>query len=73
MNAYEEDNYPIPKSTGVDMLRFFMEEHDLAQSELPKIGSQGVISELLAGKRALNVRQIRALAEQFHVSPAVFI
>jgi len=38
-----------------------------------EIGSQGVVSEILNGKRELNVRQIRELANRFHVSPAVFI
>jgi len=33
----------------------------------------GVISEILRGKRELNIRQIRALSRHFHVSPAVFI
>jgi len=32
-----------------------------------------VVSEILRGKREINVRQIRALATRFHVSPAVFI
>ena len=50
-----------------------MEEHGLTQSDLAEIGSQGVVSEILSGKRELNVRQIRALAERFHVSPAVFV
>lgn len=54
-------------------LRFFMEEHDLTQRDLPEVGSQDVVSESLSGKRDLNVRQIRALASRFHVSPAVFI
>jgi len=40
---------------------------------LPEVGSQGVVSEVLSGKRELNVRQIRALAKRFHVSPAVFM
>ncbi len=48
-------------------------EHHLTQSNLPEIGSQGVVSEILSGQRELNVRQIRALASRFHVSPAVFI
>lgn len=43
------------------------------RSDLPEIGSQGVVSEILNGKRELNVRQIRALADRFHVSPSVFI
>jgi HTH-type transcriptional regulator/antitoxin HigA len=45
----------------------------LTQAELPEVGSQGVVSEVLSGKRELNVRQIRALAQRFRVSPAVFI
>jgi HTH-type transcriptional regulator/antitoxin HigA len=50
-----------------------MEEHGLTQSDLPEVGSQGVVSDILRGKRELNVRQIRTLATRFHVSPAVFI
>ena len=49
-----------------------MDEHHLKQADLPEIGSQGVVSEILNGKRELNVRQIQALADRFHVSPAVF-
>ena len=73
LHAYEEKHHVLPESSGADMLRFFMDEHGLAQSEVPEVGSQGVVSEILSGKRELNVRQIRALAERFHVSPAVFI
>lgn len=50
-----------------------MEEHGLNQSDLSEIGSPGVVSEILNGKRELNVRQIRLLAKRFQVSPAVFI
>jgi len=50
-----------------------MEAHGLTQSDLPEIGSQGVVSEILSGERELNIRQIRRLAKRFGVSPAVFI
>ncbi len=73
LHAYEEKHLPLPESTGAEMLHFMMEEHGLTQSELPEVGSQGVVSEVLNGKRELNVRQIRALAKRFHVSPAVFV
>jgi HTH-type transcriptional regulator/antitoxin HigA len=63
----------MPDASGADVLRFLMEEHGLTQSDLPEVGSQGVVSEILAGKRALNVRQIRVLGARFRVSPAVFI
>lgn len=73
IHAYEEKHYPMPESSGAEMLRFFMEERSLTQSDLPEVGSQGVVSEILSGKRELNVRQVRMLAKRFHVSPAVFI
>jgi len=73
IHAYEEKHLSIPASSGADMLRFLMEEHALSQSDLPEVGSQGVVSEILNGKRELNTRQIRALAKRFHVSPAVFV
>jgi HTH-type transcriptional regulator/antitoxin HigA len=50
-----------------------MEEHGLTQADLPEVGSQGVVSEILNGKRELNVRQIRYLAGKFKVSSAVFL
>jgi HTH-type transcriptional regulator / antitoxin HigA len=73
IHAYEEEHLHVPLSTGTDVLRFLMDEHGLAQSDLLEIGSQGVVSEILNGKRELNVRQIRALAKRFKVSPAVFV
>lgn len=72
IEAYEEEHYSIPDCDGVDILNYLIEEHSLSQSELPEIGSQGVVSEILNGKRELNVRQIKALAARFNVSPAVF-
>jgi HTH-type transcriptional regulator / antitoxin HigA len=73
IHAYEEKHYPMPDLSGADMLHYFMEEHGLRQVDLPEIGSQGVVSEILNGTRELNVRQIRALAKRFGVSPAVFV
>jgi HTH-type transcriptional regulator / antitoxin HigA len=73
LHAYEEQHHPMPECSGADVLRFLMEEHGLSQSDLPEVGSQGVVSDILRGKRELNVRQIRALAKRFQVSPAVFI
>jgi HTH-type transcriptional regulator / antitoxin HigA len=73
IRSYEEEHHPMPEVSSAEMLRFFLEEHQLAQSDLPEIGSQGVVSEILNGKRELNMRQVRALARRFKVSPAVFI
>lgn len=73
IHAYEETHHPVPDASGAEALRYLMEEHGLTQSDLPEVGTQGVVSEILNGKRELNVRQIRALARRFRVSPAVFV
>jgi HTH-type transcriptional regulator/antitoxin HigA len=72
IHAYEEQHYPMPDVSGSEMLKYLMEEHDLKQGDLSEVGSQGVVSEILSGRRELNTRQIKALAERFSVSPAVF-
>jgi len=73
IQVYEEEHYPIPEANGKEVLRYLMDEHGLKQSDLSEVGSQGVVSEILKGKRELNIRQIQALAERFEVSPAVFV
>lgn len=72
IRAYEEQHLPLPEVSGTEVLRYLMDEHGLKQADLTEIGSQGVVSEILNGKRELNVRQIQTLANRFHVSPAVF-
>jgi len=71
--AYENNNFPQIHGTPIESLRYLMSEHNLTQSELPEIGSQGVVSEVLKGKRTLNIRQVKELSIKFEVSPLVFI
>ena len=70
---YEASHSTLPEATGVQALKFLMEQHGLKQSDLAEVGSQGVVSEILAGKRELNIRQVRMLARRFGVSVATFI
>jgi HTH-type transcriptional regulator / antitoxin HigA len=71
---YDEKHHPLPKNlSGADMLRFLMEQQNLNQADLPELGSQGVVSELLAGKRELNLRQIKMLTQRFGLSASAFI
>jgi HTH-type transcriptional regulator/antitoxin HigA len=73
IESYEVQNIPEIDGSPSDAFKTLMEEHDLKQSDLPEIGSQGVISEMLSGKRQFNVRQIKLLSNRFDVSPAVFM
>jgi HTH-type transcriptional regulator/antitoxin HigA len=73
VHQYEQVHHPLPNVTGVQMLRFLMEQHDLRQTDLVnELGSQGVVSEILSGKRELNKNHIAALSKRFSVSPAVY-
>jgi HTH-type transcriptional regulator/antitoxin HigA len=73
IEKYEAEHVSVPSLKPAAVLKFLMSEHDLRQTDLPEIGSQGVVSEVLTGKRELNTRQIKRLAKRFNVSPAVFI
>ena len=70
---FESEHHPLPDVTGVQALKFLIEQHGIKQCDLHEIGSQGVVSEILAGKRELNIRQVRALSKRFGVSPATFV
>jgi HTH-type transcriptional regulator/antitoxin HigA len=73
IETYESRYISELEGNPVDTLNALMEEHGLKQSDLSEIGSQGVVSEILSGKRQLNVRQIKLLSKRFNVSPAAFI
>ncbi len=64
----------MPKAaTGAEALRYLMQRDSLRQIDLPELGSQGVVSELLSGRRAFNARQAKVMAERFGVSGALFL
>lgn len=74
ISMYDEShNYQIKDISGIKALKLLMEQHSLKQSDLSEIGSQGVVSEILRGKRLLNLTQIKKLSERFHVSAETFI
>lgn len=73
IEAYENDHVALPESDSISALKYLMSEHGLKQKDMKEIGSQGIVSEVLNGKRTLNTTQIKKLSKRFAVSPAVFI
>ena len=70
---YDNEHFQIAETDGVSILKYFMKEFDLKQKDLQnELGTQGVVSEILHGKRKLNRNQIEKLSKRFLVSPAVF-
>jgi HTH-type transcriptional regulator/antitoxin HigA len=68
IKAYEGRLHPWPDaSTPATRLAFLMDQHGLRQCDLPEVGAQSVVSDVLTGKRKLNLRQTQALARRFGV------
>ena len=72
VSEYEDEYLPMPQGDGRTALEFLMEQHNLSQSDLPEVATQSVISEILSGKRQLNIRHIKALSTRFNVSADTF-
>ncbi len=72
--GYEQRRYPMPAAmTAIEALRYFMERDGLLQKDLPEIGNQAKVSEILSGNRSLNLRQMNALATRFGVPISLFV
>ncbi|BAZ48259.1 hypothetical protein NIES4103_08660 [Nostoc sp. NIES-4103] len=74
IEAYETENYPIDQSAPHEILQHMMEASGTRQADLVGIiGSSGVVSEVVNGKRSISKAQAKALGEYFKVSPSLFI
>ncbi|MBO0721340.1 MAG: transcriptional regulator [Blastocatellia bacterium] len=63
-----------PEPTPVEMLKFFMEENGLKQSDLLfAFGAQSTVSNVLRGKRAITAAQAKKLGARFRVRADLFI
>jgi HTH-type transcriptional regulator / antitoxin HigA len=71
---YETEHYPMDNVTPHELLQHLMESNNTRQADLVGlIGSRGVVSEVVNGKRAISKAQAKALGEFFNVSPGLFI
>lgn len=74
ISDYEGAKFKTGAVSGKEMLAYLMELQGLTQTDLAKeLGGQPIVSKILKGERELNLRQIKALAKRFKVSPEVFI
>ena len=74
IDHYESENFSMKESSGIEVLKFLMTQNVLKQKDLVGIvGAKSTVSEILSGKRPLNLQHIKSLAEKFNVKPATFI
>jgi HTH-type transcriptional regulator/antitoxin HigA len=74
IEAYDEEHYQIPDAAPHEVIKLLMQERGLRNKDLePALGSRGVTSEVISGKRKPSKTQIKKLADFFGVTLAVFI
>ena len=70
---FEEKAYPIPDSPPNEILKMFMEDRGMKQKDLvPVFGSEGVVSEIISGKRPITLKTAKKLQEFFGLSSYEF-
>jgi len=70
---YEKKQVATREMSVPELLRQIMKQHGLRQADLPEIGAQSVVSDVLRGKRQLNVGQISRLSKRFGLPAEVFM
>ncbi|MGC1306172.1 MAG: hypothetical protein WA885_03000 [Phormidesmis sp.] len=77
IERFEEEYYAFPaemQSTPLSMLLFLMESNHLKQADLVgTIGSKGVVSEVVNGKRGISKKMAIALSKRFNVDAGLFL
>ncbi len=74
IEKFEDEQYAIPSGTPHSMLLHLMEASSIKQENLVGvIGSRGVVSEVVNGKRSISKAQAKALAKFFSVDVGLFI
>lgn len=70
---YEDQHVPEPVGDPLTTLRLLMAEHGVGANDLPEVGNEDQVQQILAGTTELTMSQVRLLAQRFHVSPATFL
>ncbi len=73
IELWESHHADLPVAEPKEVLRYLLDAHGLKQKDLADIASPTVISDILAGRRAISKNVARALAERFGTDMSVFI
>lgn len=74
IEEFEEKVYPMPGVKPHERLKYLLNEKELKQKDLLHIlGSEGVVSEMVSGKREITLKTARKLADFFNVPVELFV
>ena len=73
IEVYEKEKYQLDKSEPHEILQHIMEASGIRQADLVGIiGSSGVVSEVVNGRRVISKAQAKRLVDYFKVSADLF-
>jgi HTH-type transcriptional regulator / antitoxin HigA len=70
---WEARNVTLPKAEPREVLRHLLVTHGLKQKDLVGIASPTVVSDILAGRRAISKKVAKALAQRFQTDVSAFL
>jgi HTH-type transcriptional regulator/antitoxin HigA len=73
IESWEAHSVTLPKAEPREVLRHLLETHGLKQKDLIGIASPTVVSDILAGRRAISKKVAKALAARFHTDVSAFL
>lgn len=73
IESYEARAHRLPAGNPRDALAYLMQQHGLRQRDMASVASQGVISAVLSGRRAISRQLAIRLADRFGVAVGVFV
>ncbi len=67
-----EKKYPVENLSNIEILTFLMDQNNHRQVDLYDIAAKSDISNILSGKKQLNINHIKKLCKKYNVSPDIF-
>ena len=72
LGKYESEHFPVELPDPISAIKFRMDQSGITRKDLePILGSRNRVSDTLSGKRALTLKDIRALNENLGIDPDV--
>ena len=69
IEEFEKKAYPMPGVPANERLKYILKERGMKQKDLvPLFGSEGVVSEILSGKRLITLKTAKKLADFLQLS-----
>ena len=74
LKDYENKHYPVPKPEPLEAIKFRLEQMNMSEADLSDIlGYRSRKSEILSGKRKLNLAMIRKLVDRLQIPADILI